>query len=118
MSQKNRNLALSLTVLSLLGAAAPSPASAWPVGKLLHLHSNAVQVQDARITVQLYNRSGLIQQVKVSGSVYTLLPHDGLTIKAPEGTEVFAASKGFKHQKGELLFAVTSKLNLDTVNLD
>jgi hypothetical protein len=115
MSQKTRSFAISLAFLLLLGAAAPPRANAWPFGKPVHLHPSATQ---GLITVQLYNKSGLVQQIKVSGHVYTMLPHDGLTIKAPEGTEVFAASNGFKHRKGDLLFAVTAKLSLDTVTLD
>jgi murein DD-endopeptidase MepM/ murein hydrolase activator NlpD len=118
MSQKSRFFAIFLAAFLLLGATAPASAAVWPFGKLLHLHPSATQVQDARITVEIYNRSGLVQQIKVSGRVYTMLPHDGLAIKAPEGTEVFAASDGFKHRKGDLLFAITAKLNLDTVTLD
>jgi hypothetical protein len=118
MSQKNRPYAVSLAIFLCLASAALYPAHAWPLDKLLHLHFKTVEPQNACITVQLYNNSGLVQQVKIAGQVYTLLPHDGLTIKAPEGTEVFAASNGFKHRKGDLLFAVTSKLNLDTVKLD
>ena len=115
MLQKSRFFAASLV---LLLAIAPTQASAWPIGKLLHLHPRAVQEQDPRLTVQLYNKSGLVQKVRVAGQIYTLLPHDGLTIKAPEGTEVFAESAGFKHRKGDVLFAFTAKLNGDTVTID
>jgi murein DD-endopeptidase MepM/ murein hydrolase activator NlpD len=46
------------------------------------------------------------------------MPHGGLTITAPEGTEVYAASKGFGHRKGDVLFTVTSKMKYDTVSID
>lgn len=114
-----RNFVLNGLLVAILIAAALTPATlyAWPFGHALHLHP-AAQSPDARITFQLYNKGGLVQQVKVGGHVYTLLPHGGLVITAPEGTEVFAASKGFGHRKGDLLFAVKPELKNDTCFID
>jgi murein DD-endopeptidase MepM/ murein hydrolase activator NlpD len=117
MLQRTRVFAISL-VFSLAGIAAPATAHAWPFGKLLHLHPREVQEQDGRITFQLYNKGGLVQEVKVAGRVYTLLPHDGLKITAPEGTQVYAASKGFGHRNGDVLFTVTPEMKYDTVSID
>jgi len=85
---------------------------------MLPLHPGANAQKDPRITVQIYNKGGLVQQVRVSGHVYTLLPYNRLTLKAPEGTQAVAISKGFKHRKGDVLFAFTNDRNNGTVNLD
>lgn len=104
-----RTLASSLAVIIVAGAIAPVSANASPLGKLLHLHVTGAQIMDARITVQVYNQAPLFRDVKVDGHVYTLMPRHGLSIKAPVGTPVYAASTGFGHRKGELLFTVTPK---------
>ena len=117
MLERTRLIAISL-ILASAEATAPAAADAWPFGKLFHLHPTEVQEQDGRITFQLYNKGGLVQEVRVAGRVYTLMPHGGLTITAPEGTEVFAASKGFGHRKGEVLCTVTPEIKFDTVSFD
>jgi hypothetical protein len=117
MLQRTRTFALSLAVLLPLGAVAPAPANAWPLGKVLHLHPRA-QEQDARITVHLFNKSHSFQEVNVGGRVYTVMPHYGLTIKAPAGTGVFAGTTNFYHHKGELLFSITPDRNAGTVTID
>jgi hypothetical protein len=118
MLQKTRSFASSLALLLLFGAIAPTAANAWPLGKFLHLYPVASQDQDARITIHLCNRSGLVQQIKVGGCVHTMLPNDSLMIKAPEGTEVFAASNGGKHRKGDILVAMTADRNYGVVTLN
>ena len=118
MQHNVRSLASSLALLLLLAVATPAHAASWPLGHMLPLHPGASAQQDPRITVQIYNHGGLIQQVRVAGRLYTLMPHDRLTLKAPEGTEAYAASKGFKHRKGDLLFAFTPDRDNDIVRLD
>jgi hypothetical protein len=118
MQLSTRPFASSLALFLLLAAAAPAHAASWPLGHMLPLHPAAPAQKDSRITVQIYNKGGLVQQVRVAGQVYTLLPYNRLTLKAPEGTEVYALSKGFKHRKGDLLFAFTPNRNNDTVLLD
>jgi len=118
MVQRNGILTGSLTAFILAGAMAPATANAWPLGRLFHLHPTANTAADARITFQLVNKGGLVQQVKVAGHVYTLMPHGALAITAPEGTEVFAISPGFGHRKGDLLFAVTPAMKGDAVSID
>jgi hypothetical protein len=117
MQHITRSFAASL-VLLLLAAATPAPAAAWPLGHMLPIYTGAAAQKDTRVTVQIYNKGGLVQQVRVAGHVYTLMPHNRLTLKAPEGTEVYALSKGFKHRKGDMLFAFTPDRNNDTVLLD
>jgi hypothetical protein len=69
-----------------------------------------VNKQDSRITVQLFNRGGLVQQLRFGDRTYTLMPHSRLSIAAPEGTQVYALDKGFGHNKGQLLFTVSRNM--------
>jgi hypothetical protein len=118
MQHSARSFASSLALLLLLGAAAPAHSASWPLGHMLPLHPGANAQNDPRVTVQIYNRGGLVQQVRVAGRIYTLMPYNRLTLKAPQGTEAVALSKGFKHRKGDVLFAFTNDRNNDTVTLD
>jgi hypothetical protein len=110
MLQINRTFAGSLAVLLIAGAMAPATANAWTLGRLLHLHPSAAKSQDTRISVQVFNKGVGLQDLKVDGHIYTVLSHEALTIKAPAGTAVFAASPGYRHRKGDLLFAVTPEM--------
>jgi len=110
MFQSPRTIASSLAVLLVAGAMAPVAANAWPLGRLLHLHPTVSNSQDTRISVQVFNKGVGLQDLKVDGHIYTVLSHESLTIKAPAGTTVFAASPGYRHRKGDLLFAVTPEM--------
>ena len=102
-----------LAVMVLAGAMAPA-ANAFPMGKLFHLHPHAARTPDARITVHVYNKGWIFQDLKVAGKTYTVLPHQGVEITAPAGTEVYTESTSFEHRKGDLLFAVTPAMK-DTI---
>ena len=117
MLATTRTFALSLAVLLLLGAVAPTPAHAWPFGKTVHLHPGADQ-QAAQVTIQLFNKGDDAQQVKVADQVYTVKPHAQVTIKAPAGTGIVAATSGNKHHEGDLLYTLTPKQNGNTVSFD
>lgn len=118
MPQKTRTFTLSLAVLLVLAGITPVSAHAWPFGKRLHLHPRTPQGQDARITVHLFNQSDRFQEVSVAGRLYTVMPHSGLSIKAPEGTDVFAATATVYHHKGDLLFSVTPDRSARTVSIN
>jgi murein DD-endopeptidase MepM/ murein hydrolase activator NlpD len=107
MLRITRTLASSLALFVVAAVAAPAPANAWPVGKMFHLHSSTTQTADTRIDVHLYNKGQTSQDVRVDGHVYTVPPHEGLHIKAPVGTSVYAASMGLGHRNGALLFAIS-----------
>jgi hypothetical protein len=83
--------------------------------ELTNTRITSIESKDTRITVQLSNKSGLVQQVKVADRRYTLMPNGALSITAPEGTEVFAVDNGFKHRAGDRLCSLTPKMNLETV---
>jgi hypothetical protein len=104
-----------LAVLILAGALAPA-ANASPVGMLVHFHPQ--QAQDTRITIRVYNKGAIFQDVKVAGKIYTVLPHERLVIKAEPGTEVYSESTGFGHRKGELLFAVKPEMKDTTISIN
>jgi len=108
-----RNL-LSATFVVALSLVAPS-AYAWPLGRLFHLHPAAASAKDPRISFAVYNKSGIIQDFDVAGRKYTLLPNSGLTITAPEGTQISAETVSRGHNKGDVLFAVQPTLRNDTV---
>jgi hypothetical protein len=118
MTLNSRILARSLAVLLLAGAIAPASANAWPLGKLFHMHPHATQPEDTRITFHLTNQDGFLQQVKVEGHIYTIVPHGALTIKASAGTEVYAVTSGIKHRAGDLLIAVKPQTQDSTISIE
>jgi len=118
MAQNSRTLARSLAILLLAGAVAPASANAWPLGKLFHMHPHSAQPEDTRIAFHLTNQDGFIQQVKVEGRIYTIVPHGALTIKAAEGTAIYAVTSGIKHHAGDLLVAVGSQMRDATISIE
>jgi hypothetical protein len=117
MLRMTRNFAGSLVLLAGAAVAVPN-ANAWPLGKIFHFHPNTAQTQDARISLQLIYKGNLFQDVKVDGKTYTILPKQTIRIKAPAGTPVYAASTGFGHKKGELLFEVTPQMKDAVISLN
>jgi|GEM_PF-1004187 len=120
MLRINRVSGSSLAVLLVAGAIAigPAAANASPLGKLMHLHPRASQTQDSRVSILMYNKGPLFQDVKVDGHVYTVRSHGWLAIKAPAGTPVYAASTGMGHHKGDLLFAVNPEMKNATISFN
>ena len=117
MLRINRVLASSLVFL-VAGAMAPAGANASGISKLLHLHPNVSENDQGRIVVSLYNRGALFQDVKVDGKIYTVLPHQALEIKAPNGTPVYANSTGAGYNKGDLLFSINPSMKGATVSFN
>jgi murein DD-endopeptidase MepM/ murein hydrolase activator NlpD len=107
MLRLTRTFASSLALFVVAAIAAPTPANAWPLGKVFHFHSSTAKVEDTRIDVHLFNKGNFSQDVKVAGQTYTVMAHEGLDIKAPTGTSVYAASLGLGHRNGDMLLAVT-----------
>jgi hypothetical protein len=93
-----------------------SPAAhAWPLGRLFHWHPATAAVRDSGINFQLSNRSGLVQEVEVSGKHYTLMPNSTTAITAMSGTPVISQSSG--EGREQTLFAVQPTLRNKTVTL-
>jgi hypothetical protein len=111
-----RFIGRSLAVLLVAGVVVPMSGNAW----MLHSHAATAQAQktpDTRLFVQVHNAGLVMEDVKVGGRVYTMHSDGWLQIKAPAGTPVYAASEVFGRRKGDLLFAVTPKVNNKTVTL-
>jgi hypothetical protein len=118
MTLNSRILVRSLAVLLLAGAVAPASANAWPLGKLFHMHPHTAPPDDPRISFYLANRGDFIQQVKVDGRVYLIVPHGALAIKAAGGTEIYAVTSGPKHRAGDLLLAVKPETRDKTISIE
>ena len=101
----------SLAVLAMSASAAMSPLSS-----LVHLHPRT-QV-DNRISVTLYNNAHGFRDVKVDGHSYTVEPRHSITIKAPQGTVVYADSRTPQHQRGDTLLELKPELDKHTVQLN
>ncbi len=117
MLRIHRMFASSLAAFLLAGALAPSAANAWPLGRVFHLHPSSVQ-DESRISLRLYNKGQLFQDVQVEGHIYTVMPKQYLAIKAPAGTEIYMASTGMGHRKGDFLLAVSPELKGQTISIN
>jgi hypothetical protein len=74
--------------------------------------------KDARVFVTLVNKSVTFRDVKIDGHVYTLQPHDLLTVKGPAGTVVYAASKFGKYQRGDALVALAPSMDHSRISIN
>lgn len=107
---------LATSAASLLVAGALTAAYASP---LPHpgIHQHPALSKDS-ITVNIYNKGDAAQDLKIDGRVYSLKPHESITVKVPAGTQVFAAGPGPGIHEGDMLFAVTAALKDATVKID
>jgi hypothetical protein len=101
----------SLAVLALSASAAVSPLS-----KLVHLHPHSAQM-DTRVSVTLHNDAPVFQDVKIDGHSYTVWAHQGLIVKAPAGTVVYADSSTGAHHRGDVLVTLTAQVNQQSIDL-
>jgi hypothetical protein len=100
-----------------LAATASISANALPHFPM-HRHPGASQTQDARVTVTLVNPNLVARAVKVDNVVYEIQARHVLSIKAPVGTKVYAGNNGRLHHKGDILFAVETRLQDKTLYLN
>jgi hypothetical protein len=113
---RKRISAISLFVLVLvLGTTASTSAYALPH---FGVHRHPASEKDERVTVHIRNKAGLFRDVEIGGKVYTVLAYEGLTITAPAGTQVFAASPGTTYRKGDLLFAINPQMQNAIVSIN
>jgi hypothetical protein len=103
-------IASRIALVLALGVTASTSAHALPHFFGVHRHPGDAQSQDSRVTVHISNKGDIFRDIKVGGHVYTVWPHQMLTIKAPAGTAVYTESTGSLHRKGDLLFAVGKQL--------
>lgn len=110
MSNKIHHTLIALT-LTAATALAPITANASPFRNLFHLHPNPVAAQGIRYTFTIYNNTYAYQEFKINGVTHVVPSHYNLIVKAPAGTEVYAASKIGDNPRGSLLFTVTPKFD-------
>ena len=102
----------SLAVLAMSASALINPFT-----NLVHLHPRPAQT-DNRVQVTLINNSFGFRDVKVGDQVYTVLATHTLSIKAPAGTVVYAASTSLGHHRGDPLLTVTPEMKNHTVAIN
>ena len=112
----NRTQSIATRIIALVFAvSATASTSAYALPHLgLHRHPDAGKASDPRVMVQIRNDAPIFKDIKIDGHVYTVLSHQFLSIKAPQGTEVYAASSGLNYHRGDLLFQINPKLK-DTI---
>jgi hypothetical protein len=67
--------------------------------------------------VTLVNKGVTFRDVQIDGRKYTMMPNDLLVVKAPAGTEVYAASTFGKYHRGDMLVALTPSLDHTRFNI-
>ena len=102
----------SLAVLAMSASALVNPFT-----NLVHLHPRPAQT-DNRVSVVLSNQSNSFRDVKIANKTYTVDAHRTLSLKAPTGTVVYAASRSLTHRRGDAIVELKSELNDKTVKLD
>jgi hypothetical protein len=80
-----------------------------PFTNVVHLHPRPAQT-DNRVNVTLINKGYGFRDVKIGDRVYTVLESHTLSIKAPVGTVVYAASASLGHHRGDTILTVTPEL--------
>jgi hypothetical protein len=95
----------SLAVLALSASAALSPGA-----RLVHFHPHAAQL-DNRITLTLRNGAPVFQDVKIDGRSYTIGAHQGITVKAPAGTVIYADSATGSLRRGATIAQLSAKID-------
>jgi hypothetical protein len=103
---RNQLVVANLIAIALLGGASFSSTPAAYALPHFGLHQHLADPNDTRVNMQVYNKGETFRDVKIEGRIYTLLPHQYLNIKAPEGTGIYTNSTGSLHRKGDLLFSV------------
>ena len=102
-----------LRSLTLLALSACTVASASAAGTN---HDLRPSKKDARVFVTLVNKSPLFRDVTIDGHKYTVMPNDLLTVKAPAGTVVYAASRYGKTHTGDPLLELVPAMDHSRVS--
>jgi len=102
----------SLAVLALSASALVNPFS-----NLVHLHPRHAQ-PDTRVSIVLRNQAVGFRDVKIGGHTYTILASHSITVKAPVGTVVYAASAAAGYHRGDAIVEVTPQINNKVIALN
>jgi len=88
-----------------------------PFSNLVHMHPRPAQ-PDNRVSIVIRNESVGFRDVKVGGHIYTIQASRSISIKAPAGTVVYAASPTVGYHSGDAILEVTPKVNNKIINLN
>jgi hypothetical protein len=102
-------------ILAAATAATPSVASAAPLSSIFHLHP---RTNDSRVSFVIYNEAYRDCKIRIAGKVYNVEPHRALTVTAPVGTQIYAASDTRSAKAGSMLHEVTPRDESQRVVLD
>lgn len=102
----------SFTLLALSLCTAASASAAGTNHDLRPTHK-----KDARVFVTLVNTCVTFRDVRIDGHVYTLQPHELLTVKGPAGTVVYAASAYKSTHRGDALVALTPSMDHSRISI-
>jgi hypothetical protein len=105
-----------LRSLTLLALSACTAASAFAGGTNHDLRPT--HKKDARVYITLVNKSTLFRDVTIDGHKYTVMPDDLLTVKAPAGTVVYAASRYGKTHAGDPLVELVPSMDHHRISLN
>ncbi|RRA48873.1 hypothetical protein [Acidipila sp. EB88] len=103
---------VAVTALTL---AAASGAHALPLPGLFHLHTGAsIKASgDTRLLVKVENPNTFSRDVAIDNHVYTIPSGEGVFVKAPAGTPIYAASNTFaRHARGSVIAQLTRGRNV------
>ena len=101
----------SLAVLAMSASVAVMPPT-----KFVHFHPHSAQ-PDTRVSLTIVNQGSLFQDVKIDGQQYTVQAHQGLTVKAPIGTVIFADSSTGALKRGAVVAAITPDMKDGLIEL-
>jgi len=102
----------SLAVLAMSASALVNPFT-----NLVHLHPKPAP-PDTRISITLRNQGVSFRDVKIGGHIYTIEASHSISVKAPVGTVVYAASATPRYHRGDAIVDLTPDLNRKTIGLN
>ena len=88
-----------------------------PPSRLMHFHPHSTQ-PDTRVTLTLVNHGPLFQDVKIDGHQYTVQAHQGIHVKAPVGTVIFADSATGEFKRGAVIASITPQMKDQSIDLN
>src|SRR5215469_3635280 len=85
-------------------------------GAVAPLYGSALSAAgNGRVAGHPVNKGEDAQDIKVDGHIYLVKPHDGVEVKVPAGSIVYAAGKSARYQEGDKLITITPAMKDSTV---
>jgi hypothetical protein len=103
-----------MMLTSIAALALSASASVSPVSHLMHKHPALI---DTRVSVTLHNHASMFQDVQVAGRIYTIPAKQGIVVKAPVGTTIYAASSTGELHRGQVVMQLDATENQKVIEL-